>query len=523
MSQPAHWSDIIAKKIIAQKGDKDSYTLAAGITPSGMVHIGNFRELITVDFVYRSLKKLGKKVRFIFSWDDYDVFRKVPQNMPKQQMLASFLKKPITEIPDPFGEFDNYAIYHEKKMENSIQKVGITPEFIYQSKKYKQSNYAKEIICALENKDIIQEILNQNRKAPLAKEWLPISVFCEKCRCNDMDSIAYKDYFVIYQCSDCSHYGRENIYKTSNVKLLWRIDWPMRWKYENVDFEPGGKDHSSQGGSHDTAKEISKKVYNFEPPVYQMYDFVSIKGQGGKISSSSGEVVTLDDLLEIYEPEITRWIFSSYRTNVEFSISFDLDVLKIYEDFDRAERRYFGLEEISEKQKTINKRSYELAQVKETNSEKYSYRPAFRHFCNIIQICDFDYEKTKQNYIEHLKNDIAINKFNSRFKCASNWIKLYAPEDFCFQLNTKPVNLKKIKIPDEILSIIQSFKKTLEHNWNEAYATQFLYGTARENEVDLKELFRYFYLCLINKEKGPKLIPFVFSIGKEKILRILDV
>ena len=80
-----HWADATAEKIIKIKGDKEIYTLASGITPSGVVHIGNFRELITVDFVKRALEKRNKKVRFVFSWDDYDAFRKVPQNIPSDK------------------------------------------------------------------------------------------------------------------------------------------------------------------------------------------------------------------------------------------------------------------------------------------------------------------------------------------------------------------------------------------------------------------------------------------------------
>ena len=74
-----HWADQTAMKVIREKGDKDKYTIAAGITPSGVIHIGNFREIITNELVYRALKDAGKKVRFIYSWDDYDVFRKVPR------------------------------------------------------------------------------------------------------------------------------------------------------------------------------------------------------------------------------------------------------------------------------------------------------------------------------------------------------------------------------------------------------------------------------------------------------------
>ena len=77
-----HWADQMADRIIKERGDLDLYTCASGITPSGTVHIGNFREIMTVDLVVRALKSRGKKTRFIYSWDDYDVFRKVPANIP---------------------------------------------------------------------------------------------------------------------------------------------------------------------------------------------------------------------------------------------------------------------------------------------------------------------------------------------------------------------------------------------------------------------------------------------------------
>ncbi|MDR1957360.1 MAG: lysine--tRNA ligase, partial [Treponema sp.] len=66
--QRAHWADETAAKIIREKGEKGCYTCASGITPSGTVHIGNFREIISVDLVARALRDLGKQVRFIYSW-----------------------------------------------------------------------------------------------------------------------------------------------------------------------------------------------------------------------------------------------------------------------------------------------------------------------------------------------------------------------------------------------------------------------------------------------------------------------
>ena len=131
-----HWADIYAAKIIREKGDKELYTCASGITPSGTVHIGNFREIISVELVVRALRAMGKKVRFIYSWDDYDVFRKVPKNMPQPEVLETYLRKPITLVPDTTGETESYARKNELDVEKILPVVGVNPEYIYQASRY---------------------------------------------------------------------------------------------------------------------------------------------------------------------------------------------------------------------------------------------------------------------------------------------------------------------------------------------------------------------------------------------------
>ena len=74
-----HWADTTASRVIKEQGDKRKYVCASGITPSGHIHIGNFREVITTDLIVRALESRGKDVRFIYSWDDYDRLRKIPK------------------------------------------------------------------------------------------------------------------------------------------------------------------------------------------------------------------------------------------------------------------------------------------------------------------------------------------------------------------------------------------------------------------------------------------------------------
>lgn len=520
-----HWADMTADRIIRQHGDKEQYVLASGITPSGAVHFGNFRETITVDLVARALKDRGKNVRCIFSWDDYDTFRKVPKNMPKQDQLEKYLFQPIVDTPDPFEKESSYAAHHEVSYESQIEKVGVVVEPIYQAKMYRSGKYVEGIKNTLKNRDKIVEILNKHRSNPLADNWMPVSVYCEKCNRDKVTNIKYDgESELAYECELCGHSGTETIEGSERVKLPWRMDWPMRWVYEAVDFEPGGKDHSSQGGSFSTSKEIVKEIYGGEAPLYVQYDFVSFKGAGGKMSSSSGNLVTINDVLKVYEPEMIRWIFASYKTNVDFAVSFDLDVIKSYEDFDRQERLAFGTDTGNAKKVEMAKRVYELSQIHEMPKEQ-PFQPAFRHLCNILQINDGEIDQAHHFYHDQIKTDRDERRFRERAERAWFWINNYAPEDFKFSINTETPSLE---INDTQKDFLAKLKGFMESKWDTVQVDkdlhQAMYEIINDNEeLDASDAFRILYQILIGKDKGPKLAGFIRTIGKEKVLKLISL
>ncbi len=441
-----HWADQTAQKLIGKRG-KDKFVVASGITPSGAVHIGNFREVITVDLVARALRTKGKEVRFIFSWDSFDTFRKVPADMPNKELLEKNLWRPIAHVPDTRGDKDNYAQYSIDKFESEIGKMGIDVEFIYQYDMYTSHKYAESIKKSLDHKDDIAAILNQHRTSPLADDWLPTSVYCEEC---DRDKMNWQKYdgnwHYSYSCESCNHEGTFDIRTSKNIKLNWRVDWPMRWAYEQVDFEPGGKDHSSDGGSFDTGKEIIKKIWDMDAPDYLQYDFVSIKGGPGKISSSAGNATVLSDVLEIYSPEMIRYIFAKQRPNTDFSIAFDEDVIKVYEEFDKLEADVFNAPEKPNKKWLTNKRVYELSQLDPENQPTDApFRPGFRVLCNRLQICDGDFERTRTRYYSKDTSSPSAKKdFEDRAARAWRWIEKFAPEDFKYRVNMERVNVLMI-------------------------------------------------------------------------------
>ncbi len=492
MAEKFFWADKIADDIIKQRGNKKEYICASGITPSGQVHIGNFREVITTDLVVKALEAKGKKVKFVYSWDDFDRFRKVPLGVLKD--YEKYIGMPVSDVPSPFKDKTSYAEHFEKQFESSLKKVGIKPTFIRQSLMNKKCTYAKLIKQALEKTEEIKTILNKFRKEPLAKDWYPLTIYCEKCKKDFTKVLSVEGYKIEYECK-CGYNGKFDFSKKGIVKAPWRVDWPMRWKYEGVDFEPGGIDHSVQGGSFTTGKVISKEVFDFNAPLYVFYDWVKIKG-GKEFSSSTGNALSLDDVEEVYEPEILRYLFVGTKPKTGFQISFDNDVIKIYEDYDELERKYFD-----GKLNSQEKRIYELSQIKipKTKPEKLS----FRHLVTLVQI----------GKLEDLNKESLF-----RAKKVKNWLNKHAGEDMKFEIQTK-INTT---FADKEKKALIELRKALElKKYSEEDLFNVFYEICQSVDIKNTDFFKAVYLTIIGKEKGPRLASLILTVGKERVINLL--
>ena len=493
MAEKFFWADQIADRIIKERSKKKEYVCASGITPSGSIHIGNFREVITTDLVVKALEAKGKKVRFIYSWDDFDRFRKVPKNVSKE--YEKYLGMSLSDIPSPFEKGKSYAQHFEKEFEEQLKKVGVKPSFIYQNEMNKKCKYAKLIKLAIDNKKEIMNILNKYRKEPLSEDWWPVAVYCEKCKKDYTKIINIKGYTIEYECR-CGYKGKVDFSKKGIVNAPWRIDWPMRWKYEGVDFEPGGIDHSVHGGSYTTAKEIVKEIYKGEIPIYVFYDWVKIKG-GKEFSSSTGDVTTVNDVLEVYEPEILRYLFVGTKPKTGFQISFDNDVIKIYEDYDTLEKKYYG-----KKADPKEKRTYELCQLK--ISKNKPEKTSFRHLISLVQI----------GRLNDLNKESKI-----RAEKVKNWLEKYAGEDMKFKIQGKinvKLNAKEKSALIKLKDVLKKKKYTEESLFNE------FYKICEESNIKNTEFFDAAYRVIINKSKGPRLATLILTVGQDKIIKLLE-
>jgi len=524
MVKEIHWADRIAEKLIKKNPHKKKFICAAGITPSGKVHIGNFRDIITSELVCRSLKDKGYEAELIFLWDDFDRLRKIPQGVP--QTFSKYLGMPLSEIPDPYSCHESWAKHFESEFEEVMPELGIKVRFIYQHQMYGENKYYEGIKIALQNRREIAKILGRFRTQGISEQeiesYSPLQVYCRKCRRSTTTRIINYDgkNKIEYKCK-CGYHEIVDISKENIGKLSWKIDWPMRWRYEKVDFEPGGADHATPGGSFDVAKIIAKEIYGIEPPLFQGYGFVGIEGIA-KMSSSKGNVVTPKEILRIYEPELLRWVFARSRPEKFITLSFKSQIVRQYDEFDKAIKEFY-----EGRLSQVEKRAIEFSCITPKDFPKKN-RPSFRQIASFGQVVQGNLEELKKLY-KRLGLEYDDELLKIRLEKSQNWVELYMPE-LRIKLREKP-NMEYFRnLSEEEKEEIRKLLKEMDKYWTLEKLTWLVYEipkkpwfSEQEKKKAQRNFFKNVYRMLIGADTGPRLPTFLLALGKEKVKYLLDV
>ena len=302
---PAHWLEEIVAKILER--DVKDITLSTGKTPSGHIHIGILREIIICDALRRIFEKKKFNVKNYLFLDDLDAAKRFPEYIDKE-FQKNHLGKPFALIPCPFKECGckSYAYHFGKELISTFEDFGIKIQAVWTHELYKRKEMQEKIRIALENTELIKNILKKyilptlddNRKTEfieMQKNWTPVMAICEKChKIQSIDNngsikpnriIKYdkEKQAVSYECVACGNYNEISIYQ-GNLKLNWRVDWPAKWALFKTTCEPAGKDHCVKGGSYDTGLELCQKVFGYEGPVKVAYEWLRLGDRDMKTS-----------------------------------------------------------------------------------------------------------------------------------------------------------------------------------------------------------------------------------------------
>ena len=295
----------------------------------------------------------------------------------------------------------------------------------------------------------------------------------------------------------------------------------MRWAYEGVDFEPGGKDHAAPTGSYQTSRVISEKIFGYEAPIFQGYEFIGIKGTTGKMSGSSGLNMTPDTLLKIYQPEVILWLYSKVEPNRTFDFCFDDAILRQYFEFDKQYNAYLEGEEDEKARITIENCLIEGRKIETVPMSL---------LVQLGSVVDFNPEMLETVFAK-IGTPYKYEQFADRLDRAKFWLEKCSPEnvnklrsgrnwDVYNELSDE--DKRAVEILHEFLS---QDDYSLDELNTELYAIPkeiFTYNDDKELKKIQGNFFKNVYKLLIDKEKGPRLYLFLYAIEKERYLKLLD-
>lgn len=503
-----YWADAVAEQIISEHPEVSLYTAAAGISPSGVVHFGNFRDIVTSHLVREALKERGKNARLLFSWDNFDRYRKVPANVDPS--FEAYIGKPLSKIPDPEGELDSYAERFQKPFVEAMERLGIEIDFRDQTTMYESGVYDEEIFHALREREKIADILlsfmtdKAKEKKGIDPEayrstYYPISVY-SRFTGKDITKVLNYDgkSMITYLCVETGKEDTVDLSVEHIAKLTWKADWAMRWKHEQVHFEPGGHDHASPGGSYDTSSVITKKIFDYTAPVFVEYKFVGIQGLGSKMSGSKGNAVSPLELLDIYEPDLLRSLYFSKAPNQSFELAFNTEIYRQYDEYDMKH---------PEKKAIPFRQAVSFGQIVQWQANKLT---------TVLSSLDFDFDE---------------DSVKRRLPLAYNWLTKYNP-DKIISLRESVNKTYAETLSDRHLAQITQLHDTLESMPN-ATVTELealVYSIPKLPDLSEKELkkaqrefFKNVYNLLIGTDTGPRLGTFLWAIDRSQTLSLLDI
>jgi len=279
-----------------------------GYGPSGLPHIGTFNEVLRTTMVRRAYEAISDvPTRLIAFSDDMDGLRKVPDNVPQQEMLAQYIGMPLTKVPDPFGKYESFAHHNNAMLREFLDRFGFDYEFMSSTEQYRAGRFDATLRQILEHFDAIMGVMLPTLRKERQETYSPVMPLSPttgkvlQCPVTVLDPAT-----GLIRFTDEDGATIEQSVFGGKAKLQWKVDWAMRWVALGVDYEMSGKDLiDSVAASGKIAR-----ILGARPPEGFTYEmFLDEKGE--KISKSKGNGLSLEQWLT-YGPEESI-AFYAYR------------------------------------------------------------------------------------------------------------------------------------------------------------------------------------------------------------------
>lgn len=307
---PKAWPFEEARKIVEHVGARDAskpVLLETGYGPSGLPHIGTFGEVARTTWVRQAYEALtGRSTRLLAFSDDMDALRKVPTNVPQQEMLTKHIGLPLSRIPDPFGEYESFSAHNNARLRQFLDSFGFEYEFASSTEYYANGTFDAALKRMLEVHDEVVSVILPTLGAERRATYSPVlPIHPETGQVMQVPLIAFDaDAGTVTWKDDAGKTFETSVYG-GHAKMQWKADWAMRWFALGVDYEMSGKDLI------DSVKLSSKicRILGKKPPAGLTYELF-LDAQGQKISKSKGNGLSVEEWLRYGTPEsLSQYMF----------------------------------------------------------------------------------------------------------------------------------------------------------------------------------------------------------------------
>ncbi|MGA4953699.1 lysine--tRNA ligase [Streptomyces lydicamycinicus] len=568
-STETDWVSRFADEVIAEaerRAPGKPIVCASGLSPSGPIHLGNLREVMTPHLVADEIRRRGHEVRHLISWDDYDRYRKVPAGIAGiDESWAEHIGKPLTSVPAPAGSaYPNWAEHFKAAMSEALAEMGVEYDGISQTEQYTSGVYREQILHAMKHRADIDAILAQYRtkKAPAKKSqkpvdeaeleaaegsgaageddgsggsagYFPYKPYCGQCAKDLTTVTSYDDETteLAYTCTECGFGETVRLSEFNRGKLVWKVDWPMRWAYEGVIFEPSGVDHSSPGSSFVVGGQIVRKIFGGDQPIGPMYAFVGISGMA-KMSSSRGGVPTPGDALKIMEAPLLRWLYARRKPNQSFKIAFDQEIQRLYDEWDKLEAKVADGTVLP-----ADAAAYSRAARTAAGELPRTPRPLpYRTLASVADITAGHDEQTLR-ILSELDPDnpvTSLDETRPRLDKAEYWIATQVPAEQRTIVRSEPDAELLGTLDEQSRGSLRLLLDGLDEHWSLDGLTTLVYGVPKvqaglepdakptpELKTAQRAFFALLYNLLVGRDTGPRLPTLLLAVGADRVRKLL--
>ena len=456
------------------------------------------------------------KTRLYAFCDDMDGLRKVPGNIPNQEMVREHLGKSLVNIPDPFETDKSYAHHMERELEEFLSRFGFAFELKSSHEEYKSGVFNKGLHLILERYDQVSNVILPTLQEENREGWSPIIPTCENCQKIYTTKVTGYDAesdTVTYKCSGtfgsgenevsgCGHEGKVSVLD-GNVKVGWKVDWALRWFTYNVRYEMYGKDLI------DSAK-LSGKITHIlggKAPGGMVYELF-LDESGKKISKSVGKGLTVDSWMD-YAPIESLIYYLFQNPKKQRKLFFEM-IPKNVDDYLIELSNYPGLDEIKKMDSVV----WHLKEIGRSAPD-YTSNINFSLVLNLISALGSGDSELLWDYIRRYDPDSEANLevIDDMVKRAVAYYRDFIEPN------------KKYRGPDESEKVLFGalVEKLEQYNGDDEKEYQsMVFDAAKENDADPKAMFKAFYEVLLGQERGPRFGTFAKLVGKDRAIEMLE-